>query len=168
MKLFNEIKPYTGVALITAKEQSFGIEWWHWLILTFITLIITCTLCILCCCCCVRLNIYQLLKRSYLPVRRPIYKSEIVMKKQIKEETNINKIDPNSIHLNKIDPDNIDLNKIDPKIIKIENEIKKDKPNAKSDSTSSESLDSLGTHNTAFNYYDENISIYLPTTEIKS
>lgn len=166
MKLFNEIRPFTGVALITSKEQSFGIEWWHWLIFTFIIFIISCVLCSVCFCCSVRQHINQLFRKSNMARRRAIYKcnTENSMLKKIKEENSIiNTIDPNDIALNNIDNNN---NKNNNK--KIKYEAINEKQNAKFDSTSSESLDSLGTSNTAFSTLDENNSIYLPTTEIKS
>ncbi len=81
------------------------------------------------------------------------------MLKKIKEE---------NIVINTIDLNDIALINIDPNNIKIKYEAINDKTNAKPDLTSSESLDSWGTSNTAFSTLDENNSIYLPTTEIKS
>jgi hypothetical protein len=112
-------------------------------------------------CCSVRQHFNQLFRKSNVARRRAIYKcnAENSMLKKIKEE---------NIVIITIDPNDIALINIDPNNIKIKYEAINDKTNAKSDLTSSESLDSLGTSNTAFSTLDENNSIYLPTTEIKS
>ncbi len=161
MKLFNEIKPYISETFIS--EQRFHVQWWHWLILASIILIIiiTCSFCFLFFCCSLKQRINRIFQNSYMKSRRPIYKgfkSEAELQINIDNETALVKLD-----VNKSKTFNNEFKKEVKDVKKLYE--KEDIFDIKSDSTSADSLDSFANTNTGFTTLEESPSVYLQTSE---